>query len=75
MTFSEQRQRIPMRGSRSDRHAFLDADALARWLPPYSFTRRVHPMDARVAIAGSVSIAMMIWQFSLRMVEKGACQV
>lgn len=28
--------------------AFLDADALARWLPPNGFTARVHQMDARV---------------------------
>lgn len=28
--------------------AFLDADALARWLPPNGFTARVHHMDAKV---------------------------
>ena len=28
--------------------AFLDADALAKWLPPYGFTCKVHAMDARV---------------------------
>lgn len=28
--------------------AFLDADALARWLPPNGFTGRVHQLDARV---------------------------
>ena len=28
--------------------AFLDPDALARWLPPYGFTGKVHHMDARV---------------------------
>jgi uncharacterized protein YndB with AHSA1/START domain len=28
--------------------AFLDADALARWLPPYGFTGKVERMDARV---------------------------
>ena len=28
--------------------AFLDPDALARWLPPNGFTGRVHQMDARV---------------------------
>ena len=28
--------------------AFLDADAMAKWLPPYGFTCRVHHMDARV---------------------------
>lgn len=28
--------------------AFLDADALAKWLPPYGFTGKVHHLDARV---------------------------
>lgn len=28
--------------------AFLDADAMARWLPPNGFTGRVHHLDARV---------------------------
>ena len=27
--------------------AFLDADAMAKWLPPHGFTGRVHSMDAR----------------------------
>ncbi|TWT95588.1 SRPBCC domain-containing protein [Neorhodopirellula pilleata] len=28
--------------------AFIDADAMARWLPPYGFIGEVHEMDARV---------------------------
>lgn len=28
--------------------AFLDADAMAKWLPPNGFTCRVHHLDARV---------------------------
>lgn len=28
--------------------AFLDAPAMAKWLPPYGFTCTVHHMDARV---------------------------
>jgi uncharacterized protein YndB with AHSA1/START domain len=28
--------------------AFLDADAMARWLPPNGFTGHVHSIDARV---------------------------
>jgi uncharacterized protein YndB with AHSA1/START domain len=28
--------------------AFLQADAMAKWLPPYGFTCRVHHMDAKV---------------------------
>lgn len=28
--------------------AFIDADAMAKWLPPNGFTGKVHHMDARV---------------------------
>lgn len=28
--------------------AFLDADAMVKWLPPNGFTARVHQMDAKV---------------------------
>ena len=28
--------------------AFLDADAMAKWLPPYGFTCKVHQLDAKV---------------------------
>jgi uncharacterized protein YndB with AHSA1/START domain len=28
--------------------AFLDADALAKWLPPNGFTNKVHQLDAKV---------------------------
>ena len=28
--------------------AFLDADAMAKWLPPYGFTCKIQQMDARV---------------------------
>jgi uncharacterized protein YndB with AHSA1/START domain len=28
--------------------AFLDADAMVKWLPPNGFTARMHSMDARV---------------------------
>ena len=27
--------------------AFLNADAMAKWIPPYGFTCKVHHMDAR----------------------------
>ena len=29
--------------------AFLDADAMAKWLPPNGFTGKVHQLDAKVA--------------------------
>jgi len=35
--------------------AFLDADAIAKWLPPYGFTCKVHHMDAKVGGAYSMS--------------------
>jgi uncharacterized protein YndB with AHSA1/START domain len=28
--------------------AFIDSDAMAKWLPPHGFTGKVHSMDARV---------------------------
>ncbi len=28
--------------------AFIDADAIAKWLPPYGFTCKVHHLDAKV---------------------------
>jgi uncharacterized protein YndB with AHSA1/START domain len=28
--------------------AFTDADAMAKWIPPYGFTCKVHHMDAKV---------------------------
>jgi uncharacterized protein YndB with AHSA1/START domain len=28
--------------------AFIDADAMSKWLPPHGFTGKVHAMDARV---------------------------
>jgi uncharacterized protein YndB with AHSA1/START domain len=28
--------------------AFLDADAMAKWLPPHGFTAKVHHMEAKV---------------------------
>ena len=28
--------------------AFLDAQAMAKWLPPHGFTGQVHEIDARV---------------------------
>lgn len=35
--------------------AFLDADAMAKWLPPYGFTCTVHQMEARVGGAFRMS--------------------
>jgi len=28
--------------------AFLDPDAMVKWLPPHGFTAKMHSMDARV---------------------------
>jgi uncharacterized protein YndB with AHSA1/START domain len=35
--------------------AFLDADAMAKWLPPHGFTGKVHHMDAKVGGAYQMS--------------------
>lgn len=35
--------------------AFLEPDAMARWIPPYGFTCKVHHMDARVGGTYSMS--------------------
>ncbi len=35
--------------------AFLDAGALAKWLPPYGFTCTVHKLDAKVGGAYRMS--------------------
>ena len=35
--------------------AFLDPDAMAKWLPPHGFTGKVHHMDARVGGAYKMS--------------------
>jgi uncharacterized protein YndB with AHSA1/START domain len=35
--------------------AFLDADAMAKWLPPHGFTGKVHQMDASVGGAYRMS--------------------
>ncbi len=37
--------------------AFLDADAMAKWLPPNGFTGRVHHMDAKVGGTYKMSFA------------------
>lgn len=35
--------------------AFLDADAMCKWLPPHGFTGKVHELDARVGGAYRMS--------------------
>jgi len=37
--------------------AFLEPDALAKWLPPYGFTCKVHHMDVRVGGSFRLSFA------------------
>ena len=37
--------------------AFLDADAMAKWLPPHGFTGKVHHVDARVGGTYKMSFA------------------
>lgn len=35
--------------------AFLDADAMAKWLPPHGFTGKVHHLDAKIGGAYKMS--------------------
>jgi uncharacterized protein YndB with AHSA1/START domain len=35
--------------------AFLDADALVKWLPPHGFTARVHQLEAKVGGSSRMS--------------------
>jgi uncharacterized protein YndB with AHSA1/START domain len=37
--------------------AFLEADAMAKWLPPYGFTGNVHHLDAKVGGTFKMSFA------------------
>lgn len=37
--------------------AFLDADAMAKWLPPYGFTCEVHHLEAKVGGTFKMSFA------------------
>ena len=37
--------------------AFLEADALAKWIPPYGFTAKVHHLDAKVGGTFKMSFA------------------
>jgi uncharacterized protein YndB with AHSA1/START domain len=37
--------------------AFLDPDALVKWIPPHGFTGKVHHMDARVGGSYKMSFA------------------
>lgn len=44
--------------------AFLDADAMAKWLPPNGFTGKVHEMDARVGGSYRMSFTNFTTQHS-----------
>ena len=39
--------------------AFVDPDAMAKWLPPHGFTGKVHEMDARVG--GTYKMSFKNW--------------
>ena len=44
--------------------AFLDADAMAKWLPPNGFTGKVHHMDAKIGGSYSMSFTNFTTQHS-----------
>jgi hypothetical protein len=41
--------------------AFLDADAMAKWLPPHGFTGKVHHLDAKVGGTYRMSFTNLNW--------------
>ena len=47
-TGTVQRRRVLKTKPEKVYRAFLEADAMAKWIPPYGFTCRVHHMDAKV---------------------------
>ena len=55
MTGTVRLHRVLRTGPEKVYKAFLDAGALAKWLPPYGFTCKVHEMDARTGGAFKMS--------------------
>ena len=49
--------------------AFLDADAMAKWLPPNGFTCEVHQMDAKVG--GGFRMSFTNFGTELNIVQDG----
>jgi uncharacterized protein YndB with AHSA1/START domain len=41
--------------------AFLDPDAMAKWLPPHGYTGKVHHLDARVGGTYKMSFTNFSW--------------
>jgi uncharacterized protein YndB with AHSA1/START domain len=48
MTHTVRFQRVLRAPAERIFRAFIDPDAMAKWLPPHGFTGRVHEMDARL---------------------------
>ena len=53
--------------------AFLDPDAMAKWLPPHGFTGKVHESDARVG--GGYRMSFSNFRSGTTHVFGGYCQV
>jgi uncharacterized protein YndB with AHSA1/START domain len=47
-TNTVQLHRVLRAGPERVYRAFLDADAMAKWLPPHGFTGKVHHLDAKI---------------------------
>ena len=47
--------------------AFLDPDAMAKWLPPHGFTGKVHSMDAKVG--GTYKMSISDWMRQIRLAK------
>lgn len=62
--------------------AFIDADAMAKWLPPNGFTGKVHEIDARVGGSYRMSFTNFSTGSShafggefLEMIETSGCDI
>lgn len=47
--------RVLRASSEKTYRAFIDADAMARWMPPYGFIGKIHHLDAKVGGAFKMS--------------------
>jgi uncharacterized protein YndB with AHSA1/START domain len=56
-TNTVQLQRVLKSSAERVYRAFLDPDALAKWLPPHGFTGKVHQLEARVGGAYRMSFS------------------
>ena len=64
-TSAVQRQRVLRALPQPVYGTFLDAEAMAKWLPPNGFTARVHSTDAKVGGSWSMSFTSFLTGHSM----------